>query len=605
MYLFPRESEKNASFKVKSSIFASSRRLHASADEAGMRDSFDHKTYEKHLYIAGDTTTEVTAPPANTGLLDEETESLVAVRNLFAFLMGRSLVATQRCPTIFEIFLNISKQLKSHEFSNVDGSSFGQVVTANFDAYIDEFELADVRSSNEKTVESIVLGERMKNVKLYNEAFTHAAGKYDSIQKDNPSSLSMVSPMTINRLGRAVLNLEKHTEIVSQTLEGLEFPSLFTGIMSSRGERKTTNFGHWRDSFYATRKWYINFYKGRYKRWPPRTSRTGASPNRPILRDLYHDLCSVYDLLVDRTTRNNSEDTSGDNLDSVEPRARAVRQIFGEYDRSSPPVKPSIPYDVPLIPSLLESGSGDSKKDEKATARRIKDDEMSKILAASHNQDAETLEFVEAFKEMERRAAHLRKIGEVKDNRMGQWIFIYALLQVLPLLVVDAPGLQHTSGVEYFLCEPPKSGVPWAREDAPKVPSPSLGVPSVKAATAVSLPADLAGPGVEGMYYRSHCWVMAEKWQGSSGAASSELRLPKRAGTDPAKPASVRVLRESDGRPGSLSRIKSSTSTASSSLSVPGSGPRPQRARPVSVYDPTRTFDSFLSDSVPPLPETS
>jgi hypothetical protein len=93
------------------------------------------------------------------------------------------LIATRGSPTVTSIFIKISETLKRFEFSNVDGSTFGKIATSSFDQYVNEFDLADVRSSHEKTIEGIILGEHMRNIKLYNESFTHAVGKYNELLK--------------------------------------------------------------------------------------------------------------------------------------------------------------------------------------------------------------------------------------------------------------------------------------------------------------------------------------------------------------------------------------------------------------------------------------
>jgi hypothetical protein len=82
------------------------------------------------------------------------------------------------------------------------------------------------------------------------------------------------------------------------------------------------------------------------------------------------------------------------------------------------------------------------------------------------------------------------------------------------MLVVDAPAVKWTHGVEYFLCEPPRSGVPWAN-NAERERTYYAIAGSNNAV--VSLPSDVIEFGIEGIYRRSHCWVMAERWTSGSG----------------------------------------------------------------------------------------
>lgn len=68
---------------------------------------------------------------------ESDTESLISARNLFAFLTGQSLVASRGRPTFYHIFLNIAQALTFYEFSNLDGSTFGEVANFNFKSVFD------------------------------------------------------------------------------------------------------------------------------------------------------------------------------------------------------------------------------------------------------------------------------------------------------------------------------------------------------------------------------------------------------------------------------------------------------------------------------------
>lgn len=582
-----------------------------------LNGSFKRSEEQLHLHLPIDWP--VSAPDFSLSnvVLSDDVEVLVAMRNLFAFLTGQSLVATRKCQTTFAVFMRLSELLKSLEFSNVDGSTFGELANARFDFFSDKFALADVRTSSEKTVEGIVLGERMKSVKLYNEAFTHAAGKHAEILKAHSPTFRLISPITVNRLSRAAMNVEKQTANVSSFLEDFDFPSIFTGIMSTR--KPDVNFGTCRDGYTAMRKLVMHFYKRRWGNWPPKASSRNhletKGLNRMVLRELYHDLCQVYDLLVDRSNLTNRTigGVLNDDTEEGSPRAKIFREALSEYDRSCPPVKPPMPFDLPLSPSLKTTRpdfeTGDQKKDAKAKSKKLKDDEIAKILAASRNDDVAISNFLAAFKDMERKSAHHGRIQEIDDLRMGHWIFMYAVLQTLPIVVVDGPSLEHTEGVEYFLFEAPKFGVPWAREISMR--SASLANP-VNEASIAKLPADMVEPGIEGMFYRSHCWTMAEQWNAGNSPILAAMQKQKLAEMNepferpPSRPSSAPSMQRPPlNRGSSASRLPrpvglgiARTGTSSSSYLAPPRRLGAQTARPVSVYNPTATFDSFLDANV-------
>lgn len=129
--------------------------------------------------------------------------------------------------------------------------------------------------------------------------------------------------------------------------------------------------------------------------------------------------------------------------------------------------------------------------------------------------DALSLPFLEAFKAFELKEAKSMLPQDMADQRIGFWLFLYVVLQSLPMLVVDAPDVQYTEGVEYFLCEPPQGNLPWM-EDASEVrkrwyQTAGQGI--------VELSADVVMFSVEATYMRSHCWLAAKAWEASGGAA--------------------------------------------------------------------------------------
>ncbi|KEQ77575.1 hypothetical protein M436DRAFT_36432 [Aureobasidium namibiae CBS 147.97] len=608
IHLFARLSGKGSSFRLDSALLASSKLLSELALPSDTGKSLAHtppltpKTgsgCRVFLPIALKPDMALSVPSDSQKLSDDE-EILVATRNLFAFLAGGSLVATQRNPTIFSVFIKISETLKQLGFSNANGSTFGEIATSSFDQYVSELGLADVRSSPEKTIEGMILGEHMKNIKLYNEAFTHAVGRYNELLKLGSPKFKLISLISTNRLSRAAMDLEKRTASVRHVLVDFDFPQLFSGILNSKtaDERKDVDFDVLRSSFLSTRKFVISFYKNRFGSWPPRASKKNeletSGLNRLVCRDLYQDLCAMYDLLVDRSglTNRSVDGLLSDESAADAPRVRALRTVLSEYDRSSPPVKPPIPYDLPMFPSLRQTrcdGWGDSKKELKAMSKKLKDDDIAEIMTASHNADVPPSSFLNSFREVERKAAKRCTIKELAEIRMGQWLFVYAVLQALPLVTVDGPQLQHTTGVDYFLCESPRFGVPWAREDALRDAS-RTGI--ARAGGIVCLPADLFHHGAEGIYFRSHCWQAAKAWSAGDAALASALHSQYHLDVEqldrPAAPASPSKRSSPAGQVQSRKPV---------GLGVDSSDDKTQAARRVSAYDPNLTFDSILGST--------
>jgi hypothetical protein len=457
-------------------------------------------------------------------LTANDVDTLVAVRNLFAFLFGQSIIATERRSSLFSIFMKISDLLASFNFSNLDGSTHGEVAYGSFNMYVEELKIGDVRASREKTIEAILLGERMRSVLLYNEAFVHGVGKWEELHELQSPKFDLISSVTKTRMERAALDLDSRKRNINQKLLDFDFPGMFAGIMNSKtaDESKTVRFGAWRESFMNMRKFFIGYYKSKYGAWPPKASSKKntletSGLNRLVLKDLYQDLSDLYDLLVDRTnltTRTTDMVMEDDDTEeSWGPMNVALRKVLNEYDRSTPPVQPPVPFDTPKVPSLALSD--DKKADIKARMKKLKKDALFKVLRESYNPetDAKKTPFLAAFKEYEYSQAAHCTIGHIADLRQGQWLFLYAVLQSLPMLVVDAPAVKWTHGVEYFLCMPPRSGVPWASSAERERTYYAIGG---NTNAVVSLPSDVIEFGIEGIYRRSHCWVQAERWTSSS-----------------------------------------------------------------------------------------
>lgn len=571
VYLFPKFTQPGASFKVDSAIFADSPSLNYMArgtdpkmealqqstqnltvtDSDGMpeQDQWadqdwastasnrmamieESETQELHLYLPIPFNSDVTN--RQNGLSPEDIDSLLLYRNLFAFLLGQALISTPRFPSLFSILLEVSELLRRFEFSNLDGSTFGEVATTSFANYCDELQLADVRKSREKTIEAIVLGEKLRYFPLFQEGFVHGVGKMSDLRQLRSPKYDLISTVTQKRLERGYIDLENRLKVMRGKLEDFDFPSLFAGIANSNSaaENKVVRFKMWKQAFMAMRKHVMGFYRQKYGSWPPKAKSKKndfeeSGLNRLLLKEVYEDFCNLYDILADRTQlTTRTTDMASEDLDvpdPVEAVYRGMRRMMSEYDRSTPPVQPPIPFDVPQLPSLsaVFRKPLDPKQEAKERTKKLADSDINAILMASYSRESlRPTDFVESFMQFERRSAHGKCLDELIDNRIGQWLFLYAVIQSLPLLVMDAPDLRHTQGVEYFLCVAPRGGAPWVQNDS-KTGRSWFGVAGGQGV--VSLPSDVVTNGVEGVYRRSHCWQVAEQWAEKSVTLNSPI----------------------------------------------------------------------------------
>jgi hypothetical protein len=579
---------------------------------------------ERHVYVPLTFDDVGLARPGGQAKGDD-LELLVLYRNFFAFLLGGALVSTPRQVSLFSIFLGISSILVRFEFTNIDGSTYGDVAAHSFTRYQDELRLADVRISREKTIEAIVLGEKMRSWALYNEGFAHAVGKLDDMKNIHSPKYDMISQETQRRMERALHDLQKKVMTVRTKIEDFDFPSMFSGIANSVTEKesKLVRFKAWKASFMAFRKHTLDYYKRKYGAWPPKAHSKkhnfeGSGLNRVLLLEIYHDFTDLYDMLVDRSNLTSrsvdlyslGEDAETNDLN--ESLQHAMRRVESEYDRSGVPVLPPIPFDVPLVPSF--SGSFNRQHvmiptNSATSSKKLKDNEVNEVLLGSYNRPSmKATSWLQDFLSYERKTGHGKTMDEIVDMRCGQWLFMYAILQSLPNLVVDARELKYTDNVEYFLCIAPRGGRPWMKDDNGQSKS-WYNVAS--GGGLVSLPSDVIDHSVEGIYRRSHCWNVATQWAQDIGVISPTesrehyLPPPPLNPTDSPRISPYLTPNSRPGSPGISESGRLSRNGDRNSLHLglqAVAPPEGRRSRPVSTYNPNTTFDTILGTSGTDIP---
>ncbi|EGE85971.1 choriogenin Hminor, variant 2 [Blastomyces dermatitidis ATCC 18188] len=568
VYLFPQNTNRGPSFKVDSSIFVSSPTLtflargsdptpkfkrrtipeelpqlnfpptgsppahnqigsleddrSSSASRASRDYSIDEPPQQLHLYVPVPLESDLSNQ--NCTLIDADVHMLILFRNLFAFLIGQCLIATPKRPKVFDIFMGVSDLLSKFEFANLDGSGLGETATSSFAAYCDELRIYDVRKSREKILEAIILGERMKFFPLYREGFIHGVGRLKDEDFKHPKYL-LISDLSRENIEKGSSALQKELKIIHDKLDDFDFPSLFAGIANSTtlNEAKQVRFKNWKSAFLAFRKDVKSYYAKRFGSWPPKpgseknqSDKSGLS--RLVLMELYQDFSDLYDMLVDRTslttrTADMTMMNESDSIGSQDITTRALRQVMSEYDRSTPPVQPPVPFDLPILPSIMSIRKKmDPGRASKERAKRLAPGEASEILFGSYNHASiKPTDFLANFMHFEREQAKdkERTCDDLSDYRCGQWLFMYSVLQSLPRVVIDAPDVRFSQGVEYFLSIAPWGGMPWCRDDL-KSGRTWFGVADGSAV--VSLPNDSVANAPDSAYRRSHCWEVAMKW---------------------------------------------------------------------------------------------
>lgn len=494
---------------------------------------------------------------------DDSLQHFVDSRNLFAFLSYTFLISTLHRESPFQIMEKVFKllqgptspQLHPEDHSPMDVNVSRRISTAegHFLYFVDELKIDDIRNDDDAIIEALIMGERWKCQRLYREGFVHACGRWDDI-KDH-SGCAYVSQVTKSRLDRASIDLHQiRLQNVATRLPNFDFPSVWVG------DGRYPEFKPWKAGFEAMRKFTLCYYKNVYGSWPPKAGKHGKGGgftetgglNRMVLKRLYDDFCAVYDLLVDREwihgdrirfeANYSSEGEEGIEQRSKEEHARTtMRKIMSDFDQSYMPVQPGIPFDQPRLPYIPptppSTAEGLKKKKKKSSKprsqKKLKSDELTAVLKNSHNSDAlnpnDPNEFVAAYEKLEHDFGSGRNLDDIIEARRGRWVFMYCVLQSLPMTVVDAVGCQYSDGVEYFLCENVKGSLPWERSQSVKASRLSgiWGVtgqsPYGNLGAAGASTSNLASDDeVDYTYRRSHCWDIAEDWRMVRGTAIPE-----------------------------------------------------------------------------------
>ena len=562
----------------------------------------------------------------------DDLELLVMYRNFFAFLAGGGLVATPRQTNIFSIFTGISGILNKYQFDEEDEASFGQVVSKSFDRYCDELRLANVGASREKTIEAIVLGEMMRSWPLYYNGFVHAAGRLKDIKDVKSPKYAKISPTTIRRLERATIDIEAKLLTVRSRLQDFDFHAMFSGLANSQSsvESKIVRFKEWKSAFMAFKRHVVGYYRNKYGAWPPKPGSNKhtfevSGLSRLVLKEIYHDFCDLYDMLVDRssmTTRDQNliplDEAAALTTDVSEATRHALRRVEGEYDSSDVPIHPPIPFDVPLLPTFTNSFNRshlEISDESMRSTKRLSDSEVNDVLLGSYNRASmQSTEWIQGFITFERRTGTGKTLNDLIDLRIGQWLFVYAVLQSLPLVVVDAEDVRFSKDAEYFLCQAPHGRRPWVTNNSSAFrtwPDPAdRGIPHSQSSNNIDNSSD-------GVYFRSHCWAVATTWvprndttsdakdMSADEDAASNYDTPERHQTPPfpspyqspesgvSSPEGRVPTQSLSDRP--LSRM-SNRSSRILGLEMTGP-PTSNMTRPLATYDPDITFDDMLGTS--------
>lgn len=390
--------------------------------------------------------------------------------------------------------------------------------------YIDAREFSDVRNWAEGAAGLLVWSERVgsdaalrQNLtphdlhrveSLWREGFVHCTGLLSSLQM--LPEWREISPITKALIDRASLEIQVRVSNADARMAGFNFHDMWP--VSSAGPPPA------RLSFDRFQKFLVKHYTSRFGSWPPPEGRF----TRTLYLHLQRDFTTLYSYIVDQDavwSPPHDQPTLSSRRTILKP-GNAIWRADDEFlpmtdilstfdDREN---HPPIPHPFPLVPlsnragtvMISPGGTGGNKKQKGFSFAGANPRNRNSTgnpgaaqaaLALSESTNIEALRssttsnpLLEAF-QVHEKSIPAHEISP-HDARKGRWIMIYGVLQTLASVAVDAPGINWTEGVEYWINPKLRDTPPWGKAVPAVVPQSPTGE-----------------RGDERSHFRSHCWV--------------------------------------------------------------------------------------------------
>lgn len=379
---------------------------------------------------------------------------------------------------------------------------------------------------------------------LWREGFVHCTGMLARLE--GGGEWRDISPITKALVDRASLEIQVRIAQADSRLSGFNFNDMWPAMSSASPPAKL--------AFDKFQKFLIKHYQSRFGSWPPNTPDGRFS--RMLYVQLQRDFSALYDYLVDREVS-----WSDSNAQTHHPRPTQSEKIVARKKLVNPKIPhwraddddlhitdmlvafderhnfPNIPHPFPLVPPSM--GPGQKVKSPTAAGRFFQGARRGSVsgspalasgtadkaaaLSLSESTNIESLlsssisnDLVDAFAKHEKSVT----VAEVDphDARKGRWILVYGILQTLATVAVDAPGIRHTDGVDYFLCAKLRGTPPWKGGGERGMDASGV---------AGSSGSD------ERSHFRSHCWTVPRTWRSAEPLPTTANYIPEVGCTTP------------------------------------------------------------------------
>ena len=399
------------------------------------------------------------------GLELEPSERLLVIRNFFAILYGSDSICGQ---TIYEALATLFKCLY-----RTSGMLSKGIEKASFLIdYLERFHFDDVRMSPLSAASILALSELLRWEEGFLQAFAHCVGMYNRGLPRAPE-WKVVSPQTRIFLESAALEVENRLRRAQRFLENFEFADFWPPTFLSR---------------FGTRQAYNNFRQWLYKycaaetgsqTWPPVASANGIWLGRTKLVTLRNIFNSLYDYLVDHdiifeeTAFSSPPEwrmvsVSGQHFDADVSSGISITSMLIQFDDKHS--FPHMPHPYPILPTSKPLPPK-PKSSTKHPSQALLEYEAAVQAKAQAYTTASNLyecpptnqlhDVVVGFSKFER--SDFVADFDPRDARIGRFVLVYAILQVLATVAVDTPGVRHTEDINYHVNTTLHGEYPWPK----------------------------------------------------------------------------------------------------------------------------------------------
>jgi hypothetical protein len=362
--------------------------------------------------------------------------------------------------------------------------------------YLSQYGVDDVRNDVRHALSLLAWAEQdcVKWRAGYLECFVHLTGAM-TLQTEDTPEFRRLSIATRRNLGIAAKTLQLRVMEAEEKLAAFDLNDLWDS------NAKLTHDPVYQ-SYQSFRQFLISHYGRIYGSWPPPSQGTWLT--RKMILAMQNDLGCLYDYLVNRDVYWNPREERASRKWEMQHRRTdefeadlpelGITEMLITYDARAGYAH--IPHPYPLLPRDVAGVA--KEKGKKGFFSSLKKDKPKDVTrdAKAHLQvaivfsDATNLErldvdlngkrfvdwitqrlthsgstLVERFEQFE--LSTDLKTMTPREARLGRWVLLYGILQILSTLSVDAQGLKHTEGVRYFLCTDLKRCPDWVTDGQP------------------------------------------------------------------------------------------------------------------------------------------